>query len=182
MTISATPTTTTSMTTTEGALRLWAEIVRGLQAAGYSKVVPEYLKLSRVLSQVRMTELLQGQPEAEHWSEIRKLAAEALESLNPLVEAAKILAELPSEIQGIHAVAPMAASEEQQEEVAAQGTATLLLNETIITDVPAKPLRASRPTKAVRKSPTSEPGMPAKKKPRKSTGLRPKAHARRRAH
>ena len=120
------------MTTTEGALRLWTEIVRGLQAAGYSKVVPEYLKLSRVLSQVRMTELLQGQAEAEHWGEIRKLAAEALESLNPLVEAAKILAELPSEIQGIHALAPSPASAEQPQVVEAQGTATLLMNETII--------------------------------------------------
>ena len=179
MTISDTPTTTTSMTTTEGALRLWTEIVRGLQAAGYSKVVPEYLKLSRVLSQVRMTELLRGQPEAEHWSEIRKLAAEALESLNPLVEAAKILAELPSELQGIHAVAPVAASAEQQE-----GTATLLMNEPIITDLPAKTIRKSqtaRATRAVRKSPASKPGVPAKKKTRKSTVSRAKARAKRRA-
>ena len=92
-------TTTTSMSTTEGALRLWREIVNGLQAAGYDRVVPEYLKLSQALAQVKMTELLKGQPEAAHWAEIRRLAVEALRSLGPLVEAAKVLAELPSDIR-----------------------------------------------------------------------------------
>lgn len=164
------------MTTTEGALRLWTEIVRGLQAAGYSRVVPEYLKLSRVLAQVRMTELLQGQAEAGHWSELRRLAAEALESLNPLVEAARILAELPTEIRGIHEVAPAAESVEQPE---VQGTAILLANETIVSDVPAKTLRR---TKAVRKPSSSKPGMPAKTKSRKSAVSKPKARAKRRAH
>ena len=95
--------TNASMTITDGALRLWAEIARGLEAAGYSKVVPEYLKLSRALSQVRRTELLQCVPEAEHWKKIRNLAGEALLSLGPLVEAARILAELPSELQGLDA-------------------------------------------------------------------------------
>jgi len=95
--------TNASMTITDGALRLWTEIARGLEAAGYSKVVPEYLKLSRALSQVRRTELLQGVPEAEHWKKIRNLAGEALLSLGPLVEAARILAELPSELQGLDA-------------------------------------------------------------------------------
>jgi hypothetical protein len=64
----------------EGALRLWREIVRGLQAAGYSAVVPEYLKLSKALSQSRMIELLKGVSEAEHWTQPRRLA---LESLDP---------------------------------------------------------------------------------------------------
>ncbi len=86
------------MTTTEGALRLWREIVNGLQNAGYERVLPEYLKLSRVLSQAHLTELLQGRPEAPPWSEIRSLASQALRCLGPLIEAATILAELPSEV------------------------------------------------------------------------------------
>ena len=87
------------MSTVEGALRLWTEIVKGLRAAGYSQVVPEYLKLSRMLSQARLTELVTGQPEAPYWGELRMLGCEALESLGPLADAAKILAELPLELQ-----------------------------------------------------------------------------------
>jgi hypothetical protein len=98
MTTSHAP-STTSMTTTEGALQLWREIVRGLRAADYVQSVPEYLKLSRVLSQVRVTELLQGKAEAEHWTELRKLAAEALQSLDTLAEAARVLAQIPSDIR-----------------------------------------------------------------------------------
>lgn len=45
MTTSHAP-STTSMTTTEGALQLWREIVRGLRAADYVQAVPEYLKLA----------------------------------------------------------------------------------------------------------------------------------------
>src|SRR5579871_1006151 len=90
---------TTTMNTMDGALRLWREIVRGLEAAGYASVVPEYLKLSGSLSHVRMTELLQGEPEAEHWMELRNLAMQALKNLDPLVEAARILAQLPTELR-----------------------------------------------------------------------------------
>ncbi|HLJ27597.1 MAG TPA: hypothetical protein VKY85_12875 [Candidatus Angelobacter sp.] len=106
-----------TMTTTEGALRLWREIARGLQAAGYAKVVPEYLKLSRALSQTRMTELLQGAPEAQHWTELRKLALEALQSLDPLVEAARVLAQLPCELRETVSVPSHVASEPLQAEL-----------------------------------------------------------------
>ena len=98
MTTSSSP-TAVSLTTTDGALHLWRGIVRSLQMAGYAKVVPEYLKLSRLLSQTRMAELLKGQPDAEHWNELRALAGEALQCLGPLVDAAKILAELPAELR-----------------------------------------------------------------------------------
>ena len=163
MTTSGSPPNTVSMSTTEGALRLWTEIVRGLQAAGYAKAVPEYLKLSRVLSQIRMTELLHGQPEAEYWNEIRRLAAEAFNCLSPLVEAAKILAELPTQIQGLHAVPPAkspvpaeasAPAESPAEEAPAEPPteiapqeAAQLRDETIISDVPAKAVRKRRTLK-----------------------------------
>jgi hypothetical protein len=52
-----------------------------------------------MLSQTKMTELVKGQHEAPQWAQLRELAREALESLGPLAEAARILAELPSELR-----------------------------------------------------------------------------------
>lgn len=86
--------------TTEGAARLWEEIVRGLRQAGYDQVGPEYLKLSRVLTQARTSELLQGQTSDEAaWRKIRQAAAEAWDLLEPLVESARLLARLPTGIE-----------------------------------------------------------------------------------
>jgi hypothetical protein len=84
------------ITATEGALRLWSGIVRGLQQQGYEKAAPEYLRLSRLLANARRNELLRGVVgEAPHWIQIRKLAAEAARLLRPLLESAETLANLP---------------------------------------------------------------------------------------
>lgn len=139
------PVTTTTLSTTEGALRLWREIVRGLQAAGYANVVPEYLKLSRALSQVKMTELLQGVPEAEHWTELRQLALEALKSLDPLVEAARVLAQLPSEFQAAAPIPPVITSQP----LLSDSQPSILAGE------PEAPVSA-KPTNAIRKRRSSQ--------------------------
>ena len=175
------------MTTIEGALRLWSEIVHGLQATGYSTVVPQYLKLSRVLSQARMTELLQGQPEAGHWSEIRRLAAEALKSLDPLVEAARILVELPTELQVHPAVAPPTPQPEPAPllepavplQTPAAEDAELLAEESSSVKTFRK-RRISGVKKTARKSRTSVSGLPAKMKNKRAAVSRSTASAKRR--
>jgi hypothetical protein len=97
-----TPGTSTSIT--DGALQLWREIVRGLRAADYARAVPQYLKLSQTLRQLRTTELLGGHPEPAYCAEIRQLAREVLQSLGPLLEAARLLAELPLELHKVSSV------------------------------------------------------------------------------
>ncbi len=92
--------------TTEGAARLWEEIVRGLRQAGYDQVGPEYLKLSRVLTEARTSELLQGQgSDGDAWRRIRQAASEASGLLEPLVESARLLARLPTSIESAEAPA-----------------------------------------------------------------------------
>jgi hypothetical protein len=117
--------TSGTLPTSDGALRLWSEIVRGLRSAGYKQAVPEYLKLSRMLSQTRMTELVKGQPESAQWTQLRELAREALESLGPLAEAARILAEMPSVLQ-LSEAEPMAAATIEALPVTITETATAI--------------------------------------------------------
>lgn len=104
MNTSSAPVSTPGTSITDGALQLWREIVRGLRAADYAQAVPQYLKLSQALRQLRTTELLGGHPEPAYWAEIRDLAREALQSFGPLLEAARLLAELPLEF---HRVSPV---------------------------------------------------------------------------
>ena len=113
----------------EGALRLWTEIARGLRAAGYDKVVPEYLRLSRMLAQTRMTEMLHGKREAEHWEQLRMLGTEALQSLGPLAEAARLLAELPTEMR---AVAPGGEGSGEGQPAAESETPLITVEEEIV--------------------------------------------------
>src|SRR5947207_3774370 len=153
--------TNASMTITDGALRLWTEIARGLEAAGYSKVVPEYLKLSRALSQVRRTELIQGVPEAEHWKKIRNLAGEALLSLGPLVEAARILAELPSELQGVDAILPLTSSEPSvihpPDSIIEPEAPSVVATFDVTPSKPARKRRKASPALQAKKSSISQP-------------------------
>lgn len=89
--------------TVEGAIQLWTGLAKGFEAAGYEKVVPEYLRLSRLLSQMRVLELIKGQGDPAQWTTLRGLARAVLLHLNPLVEAAKVLAELPLDIAAVSA-------------------------------------------------------------------------------
>jgi len=87
------------MPATDGAVKLWTMIVGGLRQAGYANTVPEYLRLSRMLAQTRMTELVKGkQGNADQWNELRQLGSEAVRLLKPLLESAQILADLPAKL------------------------------------------------------------------------------------
>ena len=89
---------TVEMSATEGALELWSSIVVALRQAGYAAAGPEYLRLSRVLTQQYSAHLLAGGASAARWGEIRRVGAEAVELLGPVVEAASLLARLPTEV------------------------------------------------------------------------------------
>lgn len=86
---------TIELTTTQAALQLWSAIAQGLRQAGYKETGPEYLRLSKMLSRQHRAEILAGKTdEAAEWREIRDVAAEAVALLEPLTEAARLLADL----------------------------------------------------------------------------------------
>ena len=137
---------TISLATLDGAIQLWRGIVGGFAAAGYSTVLPEYLRLSQMLSQTRMTGMLRGSPETQDWQELRRLGTEALLQITPLIEAARILAELPGEMTVSASVAT--------------GSPAPALSET----PPSTPVRRSAP-RAQRKKPAAKSAVPGSTKP-----------------
>ena len=78
------------------AAQLWTHILQGFEVAGYAKVLPEYQRLSSLLAQERLKEIVNQQAETADWQQLRELGKAALTQLTPLVESARILAELPS--------------------------------------------------------------------------------------
>lgn len=80
----------------DGAIQLWSQLAEGLRQGGYAHAAPEYLRFSRMLHQARLDELEAGGGEEEvKWQAVRQLASTAHDCLHPLVEAARIISELP---------------------------------------------------------------------------------------
>jgi hypothetical protein len=76
-------------------LEVWASVVRGLQSARYAEVGTEYAKLSALLVQQRAAEALAGTPLRPEWAELSRAAQQVLDALEPLLGAARLLADLP---------------------------------------------------------------------------------------
>lgn len=90
----------------QGAIEVWSSIVVALRQAGYEAAGPEYVRLSRLLAQQHTADLLAGRASPDpRWEELRRVAAEAVSLLGPVVEAASLLTALPTEMS----VAPDAA-------------------------------------------------------------------------
>ncbi len=103
----------------QGAVQLWTQIVQALESANYTTILPEYLRLSRMLAQTHATELLLGRAEISHWERLRKLSGRSLEILMPLIEAARVLHELPTDITEVGQAAARQVQPEPTSEAAA---------------------------------------------------------------
>lgn len=78
------------------ALAIWTDVTAGLESAHYAEVGAEYAKLSALLVQQRTAQLLaRGRPGPE-WAELSRTAQRALDLLEPLLGAARLLATLPT--------------------------------------------------------------------------------------
>lgn len=78
------------------ALQVWTSVVAGLEAARYAEVGTEYAKLSALLAQQRTAQLLAGSAPGPEWVELSRTAQRALDLLEPLLGAARLLATLPA--------------------------------------------------------------------------------------
>ncbi|TFV58328.1 UNVERIFIED_ORG: hypothetical protein E4P37_20190 [Bacillus sp. AZ43] len=87
------------------AVEVWSSVVTGLEAARYAEVGAEYAKLSALLVQQRTAQALAATPGPE-WAELSALAQRALDLLEPLLGAARLLATLPATVPTAPARAP----------------------------------------------------------------------------
>jgi hypothetical protein len=79
-------------------LEVWSSVVAGLESARYDEVGAEYAKLSALLVQQRTAEVLAGTPLRPEWAELSRVAQQALDALEPLLGAARLLATLPAAV------------------------------------------------------------------------------------
>jgi hypothetical protein len=77
------------------AVEVWSAVVAGLESARYAEVGAEYAKLSALLVQQRTAESLAGTPLSAEWAELSRTAQRALDLLEPLLGAARLLATMP---------------------------------------------------------------------------------------
>ncbi|HEX6247466.1 MAG TPA: hypothetical protein VFZ64_06295 [Nocardioidaceae bacterium] len=80
------------------AIDLWRSVVLGLRGARYDEIGIAYTKLSTLLVQQRVAELVSGEADRGEWSDLRSTAEEALQLLEPVTTAARQLAALPSRV------------------------------------------------------------------------------------
>ena len=78
------------------ATEVWASVVSGLESARYAEVGTEYAKLSALLVQQRTLQVLAGGPADARWAELSSTAQHALDLLEPLLGAARLLATIPA--------------------------------------------------------------------------------------
>jgi hypothetical protein len=91
----AAPATRTADDPVAAALAIWTSVTAGLEAAHYPEVGAEYAKLSALLAQQRTAQLLAGGRPGPEWTELARTAQRALDLLEPLLGAARLLATLP---------------------------------------------------------------------------------------
>ena len=80
------------------ALEVWTSVVSGLESARYAEVGTEYAKLSALLAQQRTAQLLAGSSPGPEWDELARTAQRALDLLEPLLGAARLLATRPAPV------------------------------------------------------------------------------------
>ena len=78
------------------ALAVWTSVTAGLEGARYAEVGAEYAKLSALLVQQRTAQQLAGTAPGPEWTELSRTAQRALDLLEPLLGAARLLATLPA--------------------------------------------------------------------------------------
>jgi hypothetical protein len=79
----------------EGVSAVWEQMILSLSKSGFQAAGPEYLRLSQLVLQSRRAALLGGAADAAQWDRLRQLGGQAMALMQPLMEAARILAELP---------------------------------------------------------------------------------------
>lgn len=84
-----------SPTAPEGPLMVWAGVVQSLESAGLAEAGPEYLRLSQVVCAARSASAGTRRGGVDEWEPVRALGRRAVELLTPVVEAARLLSELP---------------------------------------------------------------------------------------
>ena len=84
----------------ESSLQVWSQLLESLRQSGFEHAGPEYLKLSQYIANSRKMKLLQGAGvEVESvWSDLRNVGFEVQHLLLPMLEAARLLSELPDHI------------------------------------------------------------------------------------
>ncbi|WP_324277548.1 hypothetical protein [Blastococcus brunescens] len=70
----------------------------GLESARYAEVGAEYAKLSGLLIQQRTARRVAGAAAGQEWDELSRLAQRALDLLDPLLGAARLLATTPASV------------------------------------------------------------------------------------
>ena len=78
------------------ALAIWRSVTAGLESAHYAEVGAEYAKLSALLVQQRTAQVLAGGRPGPEWAELTRTAQRALDLLEPLLGAARLLATAPT--------------------------------------------------------------------------------------
>jgi hypothetical protein len=78
------------------AVEVWTSVVSGLESAHYAEVGAEYAKLSALLVQQRTVQALAATPPGPEWAELSALGQRALDLLEPLLGAARLLATMPA--------------------------------------------------------------------------------------
>ncbi|WP_164704651.1 hypothetical protein [Blastococcus litoris] len=81
------------------ATAVWTSVSAGLESARYAEAGAEYAKLSALLIQQRTAQGLAGAPPDERWTELSRAAQRALDLLEPLLGAARLLATAPAPVR-----------------------------------------------------------------------------------
>lgn len=81
----------------EGVAAVWEQMMQSLSRSGFQHAGSEYLRLSQRVLQLRRAALISGSDsDAAKWDCVRQLGGQAVALLQPIMEAARILSELPS--------------------------------------------------------------------------------------
>lgn len=87
----------------ESSIQLWSNLADSLRHGGFGQAGPEYLKLAQMVAQVRRMQLVRSmgepRPDDAEWAKLSVIASTVLTLLEPLREASRLLAELPTQLE-----------------------------------------------------------------------------------
>lgn len=87
----------------ESSIQLWSNLADSLKHGGFGQAGPEYLKLAQIVTQVRRMQLVrsagEARPDDAEWAKLSSIAGTVLTLLEPLREASRLLAELPTQLE-----------------------------------------------------------------------------------
>lgn len=140
----------------ESSIQLWSNLADSLKHGGFGQAGPEYLKLAQIVTQVRRMQLVRSvgepRPDDAEWAKLSSIAGVVLTLIEPLREASRLLAELPTQLDARALLAADTSREttstpDQSESARQLESATQAdMGETITSEPPRSATRSRRTT------------------------------------